>query len=177
MDDDKTADYLAQEYLFLQKTIEDFDGRALTVKAWSVTFSGAALGLAYQQHIRILLLLASASAIVFWLVETVWKYHQRAYYPRIYAIEEWFAKRSEKLELAPFQISGQWTSELPSNAFGELYRTGLFSMVANPFGIPMLSRPSRPTPAIAVPFFLGVMLPHIVVCAAGILLYFFGPKV
>ena len=50
MADDKAADYLAQEYLFLQKTVEDFDARALTIKAWSVTFSAAGLGFAYQQH-------------------------------------------------------------------------------------------------------------------------------
>ena len=37
--DDKIAAHLAQEYLFLQKVIEDFDARALTIKAWSVTFS------------------------------------------------------------------------------------------------------------------------------------------
>ena len=28
---------LQTEYLHLQKTIEDFDGKAMTIKAWSVT--------------------------------------------------------------------------------------------------------------------------------------------
>jgi len=44
MDEDKTNALLAQEYLQLQKTVEDFDARALTIKAWSVTFSAAGLG-------------------------------------------------------------------------------------------------------------------------------------
>jgi hypothetical protein len=34
---------LVQEYMQLQKTVEDFDARALTIKAWCVTFSAAGL--------------------------------------------------------------------------------------------------------------------------------------
>ena len=32
MADDKTADHHAQEYLFLQKTSEELDGRALAIR-------------------------------------------------------------------------------------------------------------------------------------------------
>lgn len=38
MTDDQVDAALQAEYLHLQKTIEDFDARALTIKAWSVTF-------------------------------------------------------------------------------------------------------------------------------------------
>jgi len=36
MTDDQVDAALQAEYLHLQKTIEDFDARALTIKAWSV---------------------------------------------------------------------------------------------------------------------------------------------
>ena len=50
---------LSDEYLLLQKRIEEFDGRLLTIKAWSVTFAAAAIGLAYQQHNPRLLLVSA----------------------------------------------------------------------------------------------------------------------
>ena len=157
MDDDKAAEYLAQEYLFLQKTVEEFDGRALTIKAWSVTFSSAGLGLAYQQHNPKLLLIAAGSALVFWIVESVWKYHQRAFYPRLFEIEQWFAARRGKDAVAPFQITTRWRSEF----FG-----GKADWVHSE---------DNWWKAHMVPFFLGVMMPHLVVFAAGVALYFLAP--
>ena len=106
MPEQKTADYLAQEYLRLQQIIEGFDARALTIKAWSVTFSAAGLGLAYQQHNPVLLLVAAGSALVFWMVEAISKLDQRAFIPRIQQIEDWFA-RSHGKDSAPFQINRQ----------------------------------------------------------------------
>lgn len=160
MPEDKTTDYLAQEYLFLQKTIEEFDGRALTIKAWSVTFSAAGLGLAYQQHNPILLLVAAGSALVFWIIEAVWKFHQRAFYPRIFAIEARFAEQAGDPAVAPFQISSRWETELSAGSAG-----------------PRLQQSGRSSTSLAVPFFLGVMLPHILVLAAGLLLYRYAPPV
>ena len=159
MADDKSADYLAQEYLFLQKTIEEFDARALTIKAWSVTFSAAGLGLAYQQHNPVLLLVAAGSALAFWIVDAVWKYHQRAFYPRVYAIEHWFLARAAEPAAAPFQINTHWQSE-----FGR----GLLDRIH--------TRDTGSTwKAYAIPLFVGVMMPHAAVCAAGILLYWWFP--
>lgn len=164
MPEDKTADYLAQEYLFLQKTIEEFDARALTIKAWSVTFSAAGLGLAYQQHNKVLLLVAAGSALAFWIVDAVWKYHQRAFYPRCFMIERWFAARAAEdggaePAAAPFQVNTYWQSE---------------------FGRGFLDRiQTRETTsrwkAYAIPFFVGVMMPHVVVFAAGVALYVLLP--
>ena len=153
---DKATDYLAQEYLFLQNTIEQFDARALTIKAWSVTFSAAGLGLAYEQDNPSLLLVAAGSAIIFWLIDAVWKFHQRAFFPRVIAIEEWF--RNASPDVTPFQISTGWKTEFAETAADRTYtRSG--------------SRWKR----YAVPFFPGVMLPHVVVASVGLLLYFLTP--
>lgn len=157
MPDDKTADYLSQEYLFLQKTVEDFDARALTIKAWSVTFSAAGLGFAYQQKNAILLLVAAGSALVFWIVETVWKYNQRAYYPRIFAIEKWFAGQPGHDAAKPFQMTTQWKNE-----FAGWTANWIYADADAPWW-----------KSLGVPFFLGVMMPHVVIFIAGILLYCF----
>jgi hypothetical protein len=153
----EATDYLAQEYLFLQKTVEEFDARTLTIKAWSVTFSAAGIGLAYQQQNNQLLLVAAGSALVFWIVEATWKYYQRAFYPRIFEIEKWFAKLGPEKAEKPFQISTRWRSEFARWTDKWNYTTGL--------------------KALAIPFFVGVMMPHIVVFIAGILLYLRQPPV
>lgn len=160
MEEQDIAGYLAQEYLFLQKTVEDFDSRALTIKAWSVTFSTAGLGLAYQQHNPVLLLVAACSALAFWIVDAVWKYHQRAFYPRIAEIEQWFAGRAKKAKAAaPFQINRRWQSEFARGLFDWVHTRGTDSMWK----------------AYAVPFFVGVAMPHAAIAAAGVLLYVLAP--
>ena len=155
---DATAGFLAQEYLALQKMVEDFDQKALTIKAWSVTFSAAGLGLAYQQHLPILLLAAACSALAFWLVEAVWKSHQYGYYPRLLEIEEWFRAHSDTAGDAPFQITSQWR---PVTAAGG---------TANPARAIALKRRF-------IPFFAGVCLPHVIVAAAGVGLFLLYPPV
>ena len=146
MNADDKEKLLVQEYMLLQKTVEDFDARALTIKAWSVTFSAAGLGLAYQQGKPLLLLIAALSALTFWIVEAVWKLHQHAFYPRIETLEAWFAGESPDAP-APLQISRAWTRACCRSIW-------YFARV---------------------PFILGVMLPHAVVAAAGLLLYLFWP--
>src|SRR5688500_5936924 len=106
MKEEQRDQLLAQEYFQLQKTIEDFDGRALTIKAWSVTFSAAGIGLAYDKGKPTILLVAALSALVFWIVETVWKIHQRAFYDRVERIEAYFAGAPD--EIFPLQISRSW---------------------------------------------------------------------
>ena len=152
--DEQINSWLAQEYLLLQKTVEDFDARALTIKAWSVSFSAAGLGLAYQQHVPILLLIAAFSAIVFWIVETVWKVHQRAFFLRIREIEKHFALIGHG-GFAPFQILSGW-----QRSFG---------------GPAPVEDETSLRGKLAVFLFAGVMLPHIVVVVAGVLLFFVWP--
>jgi len=77
---------LQAEYLHLQKTIEDFDGRALTIKAWSISFSMASIAGALAGGSHAILLVAGASAILFWLLEAGWKAFQYVYYRRAHAI-------------------------------------------------------------------------------------------
>lgn len=102
----RRADQLQAEYLHLQKVVEDFDGKALTIKAWSATLTSAGIAAAYSQGTPQLLLVTAGGACVFWIVELLWKMSQDAYYPRIEAIETCF--REQRFDLAPMQISRWW---------------------------------------------------------------------
>lgn len=101
-------DYLAQEYLHLQKVVEDFDTKTLTIKAWSVTFSTAAVGFAYGRNEPAILVAVAAAALAFWLVECLLKVNQQAHYARIDSIEEHFAGRGRE---HAFQIGKAWERE------------------------------------------------------------------
>ena len=156
----KKADYeierlrlLAHEYQLLQTSIENFDTRALTIKAWSVTFSAAGLTFAYQQKIPIILLVAAASAAAFWIVDTLWKVHQHAFYERVEQIEAIFRTIDSGVQpenAAPFQLTGSWWASAKSFGLGRYIRCSLFG---------------------------HVMLPHILIVAAGIALYALNPPV
>jgi len=80
-------EFLRQEYFHLQKTVEDFDQRALSIKTWSVTVSMAGIGVAITQKAPIILVLSGVSALLFWVMEVLWKSFQLAYYYRIRQIE------------------------------------------------------------------------------------------
>ena len=51
---------LKEEYLHLQKTVEDFDQRTLTIKAWSVTTSMAGIAASSKSQNRLLQIEPSA---------------------------------------------------------------------------------------------------------------------
>jgi len=146
MTDEEIAEYLSQEYVLLQKTVEDFDARSLTIKAWSVTFSSAGLGLAYQQHGRPLLLIAAGSALVFWIVEAMWKVNQQAFYRRIRQIERHFRGGDQT---PPFQVATMWAEAFNKNKTYWL------------------------TPRVMQ--WPHVILPHVIVMLVGIALFFFYP--
>ena len=107
MDRSRHDEWLIQEYLQLQTLVDGFHARALTVKAWSVTFSATSLGFAYVEDEPALLAVATVSALVFWLVESVWATHQHAYFPRIAVIEAYFAGGPPPPPY-PFQIRRAW---------------------------------------------------------------------
>lgn len=143
----RMEDILVQEYLQLQKTIEEFDGKALTIKAWSVTLSAAGIVTAYVEEKPAILLIAAASALVFWIVEALWKTNQQAFYERVYEIEGYFAESDSPVR--PLRIAGAWSESWHCRS------GGLF--------------------ALTVMWWLHVMIPHAVVAAAGVVLFFVAP--
>lgn len=56
---------LKSEYLHIQNVIESFDGRALLIKAWSITFGLAAIGAAYNTESWLILILAAMGPTAF----------------------------------------------------------------------------------------------------------------
>ena len=58
---------LKEEYFHLQRTVEDFDQRALTIKSWSVTTSMAGIAAGFlQDKVLVLCLLSSLASLLFW---------------------------------------------------------------------------------------------------------------
>lgn len=100
-------EFLRQEYFHLQKTVEEFDQRAITIKNWSVTVSIGAIGTAFTQKMPVLLLLASGSALLFWIIEMAWKSFQTAHYERIDAIEAYMRGELKEGFCTP-DISRSW---------------------------------------------------------------------
>ncbi len=103
---------LKSEYLHLQSTVESFDSRVITIKAWSVTYSLASIGAAFATHAPQILVIAALSSLMFWLIEGFWKSFQQAHYPRIRHIEDYFSGQSS--ELPPMQIGKSWSSNYAS---------------------------------------------------------------
>ena len=75
------------EYYAILDVITGFDQRIMIVKGWSVTLSLAALGLGFQQGHYALFALAGATALAFWFVDTLLKWHQMRFYSRMRDIE------------------------------------------------------------------------------------------
>jgi len=130
MTDEQLLSALQAEYLQLQKTIEDFDARALTVKAWSVTFSLVAVGGAFASHAALIFLVSSLSALLFWLIEGTWKKFQYAYYKRSGLIEAHF--RGEARVAYPFQIAASWSTAWHAGGSSQLFRLMAWPQVALP---------------------------------------------
>ena len=133
---DQLNSALQAEYLHLQKTIEDFDGRALTIKAWSVTFALAAIAGAFASHSRFPLLVAAVSAVIFWLLEIQWKLFQVSYYERSERIEAHF--RGEVTVEYPFQIGASWYAAWRRKRSAEFPRVASWPHVAQPHALVIL---------------------------------------
>jgi hypothetical protein len=106
MTDEQHRDLLKDEYLQLEQSIQEFDGRALTIKAWSVSFSMAALVGAFAAEAPPVLLLAALSSCLFWVIECMWKTFQYAFYERLNEIEDYFAGKGKEPD--PLQIGRAW---------------------------------------------------------------------
>jgi hypothetical protein len=142
MNEDQLRAALQAEYLHLQKVIEDFDGRVLTIKAWSITFSLVALAGAFASHASAVFLVSSISALLFWFLEGSWKTFQYAHYDRSGKIEAYF-RGEGKLDSA-FQIGTSWHRGWISGGPRTLRQIMLWPHVA---------------------------LPHVVVAAIGLVLF------
>jgi uncharacterized membrane protein len=129
MDEQSTRSALQAEYLHIQGVIEGFDGRILSIKTWSITFSLVALGGAFASHSAVALLIASISSVLFWYLEAIWKTFQVAYYERAELIEAHF--RGE-VPTIPFQIGGSWYASWKAGGQTKLLRVLLWPHVAMP---------------------------------------------
>jgi len=114
-------DLLKEEYFHLQDTVEDFDQKALTIKAWSVTLSMAGFGVAFTKSAPSILLLAALASLLFWVTEALWKSFQRAYYSRIDEIEHFYAGKLDTIK--PFQIHTRWSPTWLKHRWRKLWRT------------------------------------------------------
>ena len=108
--------FLREEYFHLQSVVEDFDQRALLIKGWSVTASLTAIGIALKEELDFLMLVASFSALLFWIVEALWKSFQQAYYPRIRSIED-YMRGGVSAEIYSPAILRSWSSSWRWNHF------------------------------------------------------------
>ena len=143
MTKEKLEALLEQEYFHLQRQVEDFDKRMLTIKAWSITFSFAAIGAAYSVQQPLVLLVASGSAFVFWMIEILWKTFQYAHYKRIHQIEDYY--KGAETEINPLQIGKTWSKSFRTRRLKNFLR---------------------------ILFWPHVYLPHIIVVIAGLILYY-----
>ena len=133
MDVSSKDELLKDEYLHIQSTIESFDGRMLTIKAWSVSFSLAAFGGAFAAHASEVLLIASLSAFMFWLIEGFWKTFQYAHYNRSSKIEQYFSGNLD--EIQPMQIGSSWQTQWKRGGTRRLLRIMSWPHVYLPHGV------------------------------------------
>lgn len=124
---------LQAEYLHLQKTVEDFDGKALTIKAWSVTFSLTVLVGAFVSHANTVFLIASVASILFWYLETMWKVFQLGYYERIQEIEAHF--RGEELQECADQIYASWMNKWNMTTWSQIRAMAMWPHIALPHAV------------------------------------------
>ena len=141
---DKGMSFLQAEYFHLQKTVETFDERALTIKGWSVTVSMFGIGAAYLQHLPSLLLLSSASALLFWIIEALWKTFQRAFSLRLEEMEKYLNGEIQEENFRYPYISLSWSGYWRSISFLKVF------------------------------FWPHVLLPHLIIVLVGPGLYLFG---
>ena len=108
---------LKDEYTKLYDLIDNFDGKTLKVKEWSITVGVAAIGGAYITKAPLLLLLSSFSAFIFWVIEYQWKSFQYPYFERVTEIERYFQNKNTEINV--FQISHTWEKVQPNLTFKE----------------------------------------------------------
>ncbi len=123
---------LEKEYFHLQSVIENFDSKSLTIKAWSVTITGAiGVASAFAGN-NITLLFAAAASLMFWLIDASWKVFQYANYRRITHIEEFM--RGKRKKLPSLQISRSWVASYQKGGKKRFFRILFWPRVILPHG-------------------------------------------
>ncbi len=141
------AELLKEEYFHLQKVVEDFDSKSLTIKSWSVTLSMAGVGAAYLEGKAAVLLMAALSGFLFWIVEALWKTFQYAFYDRIYEIEKYYSGELDEIR-AP-RVAHAWSKSWRAGGTKRTFR--------------IMSWPH-------------VFLPHAIIFVGGVALYLVHSK-
>ena len=136
MTNDSKAAFLRDEYLLLQKFYEDYDARVITIKGWSATIGMAAIGGGFYQS-RFLWLFAAGAALVFWILEALWKSFQYLYSSRIAVIEDAFRKDSFEA-VVPFQIYSSWFKNFHDDGL-RVTRNMFSGIVAFPHAITLVA--------------------------------------
>ncbi|MEL6256140.1 MAG: hypothetical protein AAFR87_29315 [Bacteroidota bacterium] len=133
MEAKQKLELLHSEYLHIQRTMEDFDSRALTLKIWASCFSIFLLGLVLYVQKELLFMLPPLTTIIFWLIETQWKTFQYAHYERAGKIEAFFAGKGN--DIHPMQIGTDWYKSWKAGGFLRFIKTALRAHVILPHGI------------------------------------------
>lgn len=133
MNDTELDSALQAEYFHLQTVIEDFDSKAISIKAWSISFSLAAIVGAFAGKSSLVLFVAFISALLFWLLEAIWKSFQLGYYERSASIERHF--NGEQAMVAPFQIGKTWFAHWHAGGSRAWARLLLWPHVALPHAV------------------------------------------
>jgi hypothetical protein len=133
MDPSELNSALQAEYLHLQKTIEEFDGKAMTIKAWSVTFSLTVMVGAFASHSPAVLLIAAISSLLFWSLETMWKAFQLGFYQRAEELEAHF--RDEHSLVSPNQIGASWMRRWNGMPWSEVGSMAFWPHIALPHAV------------------------------------------
>jgi len=135
---------LKEEYFHLQRVIEDFDSKTITIKTWSVTGSLVVIGAGFSaKGSAELFIVAAVASLLFWVIESNWKSFQLSYYARIKAIENYFADPTTA-PIHPLQIYKAWGLSWKNYHKGKL---------------------------LAVMLWPNIFLPHLPIFIGGIVLY------
>jgi len=76
-----------QEYYFIEDLIDRFDQRSLVIKSWSITLCTAVFAAAIINKSPEISIVSAIAGIIFWYLESIWKYFQEALSDRIHELE------------------------------------------------------------------------------------------
>jgi hypothetical protein len=92
MHDTERRAELFEEYYKLAAVVQGYDSYCLTIKAWGVTVSGTALGIAFSREgsvaVSMVAALALALSAAFWLTEVRFKLFQLGHMLRVAELED-----------------------------------------------------------------------------------------